>query len=195
MMRELSLASVAAEVTAWRKTKRHKTSALPKEIVDHIRELTKSHKIHHITEALQMSATTVVRALQRDQGLQKALINNKQEASTKIPKSYHAAEKLALCEEWKRSGMTAEQFCKTKGISKSVLYKWQHRHQANLPSQTNDKRKNWVLINQPESIESSEERVSIELTLPNQSIARIKTSRIEAINFFQELYHAITTVR
>ena len=43
-MRELSLANVAAEVTAWRKTKQHRTSILPKEIADHIRELAKSHK-------------------------------------------------------------------------------------------------------------------------------------------------------
>ena len=47
-MSELSLANVAAEVTAWRKTKQHRTSILPKEIADHIRELAKSHKTHHI---------------------------------------------------------------------------------------------------------------------------------------------------
>lgn len=194
-MRELSLADVAAEVTAWRKTKQHKTSALPKEIADHIIELAKSHKTHDIMKALQMSTTTVTRALQKAPGLQSTLLNNKQKTSSKMIKCYHAEEKLALCEEWKRSGITAEQFCKTKGISKSTLYKWQHRRQASSSSQTNEKRQNWLLINPPESTESPEERVSIELTLPNQAIARIQISRMEAINFFQELYHAIATVR
>ena len=54
---------------------------------------------------------------------------------------------------------------------------------------------NWVLVKPPEGSESPEKRVSIELTLANQSIARIKISRVEAVNFFQELYHAIATVR
>ena len=54
-MRELSLANVAAEVTAWRKTKQHRTSILPKEIADHIRELAKSHKTHHIAKVLGLA--------------------------------------------------------------------------------------------------------------------------------------------
>ena len=194
-MRELSLANVAAEVTAWRKTKQHRTSTLPKEIANHIRGLAKFHKPHHIAKALKMSATTVTKALQIDQAFEISPLNTKQKAPPKISKSYHLEEKLALCEEWKRSGMTAEQFCRTRGISKSVLYKWQHRRQASLPSQMNDKSQNWVLVKPPEGSESSEKPVSIELTLPNQSIARIKISRVEAVNFFQELYHAIATVR
>lgn len=194
-MSELSLANVAAEVTAWRKTKQHRTSILPKEIADHIRELAKSHKTHHIAKVLKMSATTVNKVLQIDQGFRASPLNRKHEAPSKIAKSYRAEEKLALCGEWKRSGMTAEQFCKTKGISKSVLYKWQHRRKSSQPSQMNAKSENWVLVRPPEGSESPEKRVSIELTLPNQSIARIKISRVEAVNFFQELYHAIATVR
>ncbi len=71
-MSELSLANVAAEVTAWRKTKQHRTSILPKEIADHIRELAKSHKTHHIAKVLKMSATTVNKVLQIDQGFRAA---------------------------------------------------------------------------------------------------------------------------
>jgi hypothetical protein len=71
------------------------------------------------------------------------------------------------------------------------LYKWR-----SLSSQSDDKAKNWVLVTPAQEPEPpSQTEVSIELTLPNQSIARLKVLRTEAVSFFQELYHAIAVIR
>ncbi len=183
----ISLASVAKKVVAWRKKKQHKTSILPTEIAAHIKELAKNHKRSHIAAALKMSGTTINKVLQLDHFSEMPSVNKKQRLS---PKNYSVEEKLALCEEWKRSGMGIEQFCKAKGISKSALYKWGRT----LSLQSQDKAKNWVLV-KPAQEPSSENEVLIELTLPNQSLARIKVVRTEAVSFFQELYYAIAAIR
>lgn len=188
MARELTLASVAQAIAAWRKTKQHRTSVLPSEIAAHIRELAKYHKRSHIAAALKMSGTTVNKVLKMDH-FEAPLVNKRQRASKK---GYRLEEKVALCEEWKRSGMGIEQFCKAKGISKSALYRWR----CTLTSQLNNKSKDWVLVKPAQESElSAQNEVLIELTLPNQCIASIKLSRTQAVSFFQELYHAIAAVR
>ena len=188
MTREISLASVAKEVVAWRKTKQHRTSILPTEIAAHIKELAKNHKRSHIAEALKMSGSTINKVLQINHFSSAPSVNKKQQLSLK---SYSLEEKLALCEEWKRSSIGIEQFCKSKGISKSALYKWRRT----LSPQSHDKTKNWVLVKPASEPSASNNEMLIELTLPNQSLARIKVLRMEAASFFQELYHAIAAIR
>src|SRR4051812_28813631 len=107
MKNELSLARVAKQVAAWRKTKQHRTSILPTEIAIHIQALAKKHKHSHIAAALKMSGTTIKKVLQM--GLFSKEVSVKKRRRPPL-KNYSSDEKGALCEEWKRCGMEVEQF-------------------------------------------------------------------------------------
>lgn len=189
MTNDLSLDSVAEEVAVWRTQKPHRGSRLPSEIAAHIQELAKKHTRSHIATGLKMSWASINKALKMQDYSQEPSVNKKRRLPSQ---SYSLENKLALCEEWKRSGMQLEQFCKAKGVSKSALYRWRSAL-APLP---NDKAKNWLLVKPTSQADSSLiNETLIELILPNQAIARIKLLRTEAVTFFQELYHAIAAIR
>lgn len=109
-----------------------------------------------------------------------------------LKKVFTVENKQALCQEWRQSGLSMRQFCSTKRISTSALYQWCR----NLYPKTNDVKKNWVPVkgiqNQEIKIEDS---VSIELSLPNQSVARVRVLKSDAISFLKEIYNAASTIR
>jgi len=49
-----------------------------------------------------------------------------------MAKNYTKEEQVALCAQWRESGVTQAEFCKKNGISKKSLYRWLYnKSQAN----------------------------------------------------------------
>ena len=181
MKRELPLEEVAKKVKIWRKSKKHRGEILPKEIADDIIKLAKLHKRYHIGKALKMSGST----------LNKILVGNFNSCK-KVRRNYSIEERMALCQEWQqqRPLISMEKFCETHNMSKSSFYRWYQR----LYLEGKDSRSNWVPLQaaQPTKVL---ETVTIEFPLPNQRVASLKLSKSQAVDFFQELYHASTVIR
>jgi transposase-like protein len=117
-------------------------------------------------------------------------------------KNYSLKKKQALFTEWKHSGLTVRRFAKIHNIASSSMYKWCKELSPQCDQKTEDKKEdnnkcNWLpVMSAPSSaIKSPNEPMLIELGLAQQLTARIKIQRTEAINFLQELYHAITVIR
>jgi len=184
MSTDLSLENIARDIEAWRKTKESRTSKVPNELVGAIKKLAKHHKINHIAKTLKMSWQTIDKILN---------VNSDplpKQVTSKPKKAYDTDEKLALCREWKQSGLGMIQFCKARKISKSTLYQWYRE----LYPKKQPKEESWIPVIAPQNQEIGEP-VSIELSLPNQLVARIKIGRTEAVSFFKDIYHAATIIR
>jgi hypothetical protein len=177
METELSLQEVAKKVENWRKTKKHRGEILPKEIADDIIDVAKLHKRSRIGKLLKMSGGT----------LNKILSGNFN-SSRKARKNYSIEERITLLKEWEHSGVSIEEFCSARNISKSSFYQW-HR-QLSLENS----RSNWAPLQAVQPTRALD-TVTIEFPLPNQKVASIKLSKSHAVDFFQELYHAITVIR
>ena len=112
----------------------------------------------------------------------------------KTKRVFTIQEKQALCKEWKQSRLSMREFSKLRKVAPSALYQWfrelypnQHQSKGNFVP---------VSANQTQKVIATEvETISIELSLPNQTIARIKVAKNEAIQFLQEIYHAASTIR
>lgn len=183
MEQELTLEAIAKRVEAWRKTKKYRAEKIPKDIADNIAALAKFYKRYHIAEALKMSGSTINTILKTHQSIKNC---------KNIKKLYSAEEKQKLCQEWQQSGLSMEQFCKLKNISKTALYQWR-KAQYITPASPNE---NWIpLIPQPCNETKVPASVAMELCLPNQWQARIILPRLEMIKFVQELAHATTVIR
>ena len=112
----------------------------------------------------------------------------------KPKKKISPAERLALCQEWKQSGLTTREFSKLRNISSSALYQWSNR----LSKKISNTEENWMPIKvvQTRKTEFREPiSVSIELSLPNQCVARVQLLRSEAVSFLQEMCHATAIIR
>ena len=186
MTTELSLENIAKDIEDWRNTKESRTSKVPDKLASAIKKLAKHHNINHIAKALKMSWQTIYKVLNANSDPLSKRIN------LKSKKVYDLDEKLALCQEWMQSGLGMTQFCKTRKISRSSLYQWSRE----LYPKKNPKKENWIPVIAPQHQEIEiGEPVSIELSLPNQLVARIKIGRSEAVSFFKEICHAATIIR
>lgn len=173
------LEEVAKKVEGWRSAKKYRGEALPQEIVDKIKELAKSHKRFHIAKAFKMSGSTLNKILDGNSPCKKG------------KRHFSAEERLALCQEWRRSGISLEKFCNTHKISRPTFYRWCH-HLYPEPKAFNAE---WMpVIAKPKQV-SPESTISIEIPLPNTAVARVKLLKSEAVDFLQEFYHAITALR
>jgi len=193
MPTEFSLEDVSAAIKIWRQTRKHSAEPLPEEIASHIRALAKHHTKSHIAAVLKMSGSAINKVLlvsNQSRGSFKITSRNK---SVKSPrKIYSLKEHQAFCADWKRSGMNMEQFCKNKDFSKSALYQW-CRH---LNPKKDNPEKSWVPVKAIQEREVGlDGTVLVELSLPNQSIVRIRISRSKVISFLQELSDATTVIR
>ena len=50
---------------------------------------------------------------------------------------YTLEHQKRLCEDWLKSGQSKRDFCKSKNISKSALYKWLDKYVEKLPTKAN----------------------------------------------------------
>jgi len=112
----------------------------------------------------------------------------------KAKRIFTIEEKQALCQDWKQSSLSMREFSKLRKVAPSALYQWCR----DLYPKKSYQDTSWVPVKglQNQEISTGESgSVSIELSLPNQSIVRIKVSKTEAISFLQEIYHAASIIR
>jgi hypothetical protein len=99
-------------------------------------------------------------------------------------------EKLALCKRWQASGLSQKAFCEQNGVAKSSLYKWHKKFCLNAESTL----PGFARLNTV-SEQSTQEKVSMELKLPNGAILQLSLSSNDVFALIQDLSHAATIVR
>lgn len=100
-------------------------------------------------------------------------------------------EKVALCKSWKESGLNKSQFCKKERIPLPTFCEWCNRVWPRADDKKNSKLIPVRIVNKREM----EQQVVVEVSLPNQSTAKISLPLSNLGNLIKELSNATTTLR
>ena len=98
-------------------------------------------------------------------------------------------QKLAYCAQWKESGLSKKAFCKEKNITMGSFHYWYHQLYMKKSSQWSP------VIKKSQPLSQMEERLQIEVALPNQVTLRLSILESHVVVFIQELSGAITIIR
>ena len=105
-----------------------------------------------------------------------------------------ATAKRNLYNEWSKSGLNTTEFCKTHGISKSALYKWNRE----FIRENSDPNFSPLEFDKKSLLESEKTAGMIQLTIAfSHSTMQIKLEIPEyrLTTFIQEIGYATTTIR
>ena len=103
-------------------------------------------------------------------------------------------EKVELCNRWKESGMERGAFCKQHGVAFATFYGWCEKIWPRS-NENNHSQLSPVRIVHPANESQGEDQLVLELSLPNQAVARIKLPLSSMSKLIQELCHATTIIR
>ena len=115
--------------------------------------------------------------------------------------------RVALCKEWKKSGLSANEFCRQKGLTHSTFHSWckklkESDAEINHPPsksmrysrQVNPER-NLEPIMLSNDTQDLLKQMLVEISLPNQILVKIFLSIPELKKLLGELCNAVTVVR
>lgn len=103
---------------------------------------------------------------------------------------FTAEERRNYYMAWKESGMSHIAFCKAKGISKSVLYKWIKKFKKE-----NNGRSFAPLILKKPLLSEQTDVIQLNMNFPNQIKLSIAMPEQRLVSFIQELSHATAIIR
>lgn len=113
-------------------------------------------------------------------------------ASKKPKRHFSEAEKKEFCLSWKHSGLRKSDFCRVNGISEGSFHGWYREFFQESQSVGNFS----PLIMHSSSMEEiDKEKVSLKMTLPNQTQLCVSLAEDRLISFIVELCHATTIIR
>jgi transposase-like protein len=103
-------------------------------------------------------------------------------------------EKVELCNRWQESGIGRRAFCKQHGVAFATFYGWCNKI---WPRSTKKKRSplSPVRIVNTTNETHEEGQLILELSFPNQAMARIKLPLSSMGKLIQELCYAATIIR
>ena len=116
-------------------------------------------------------------------------------------------ERVALCKEWKKTGLSANEFCRQKGLTHSTFHSWckklkESDTEINHPSSKNmrysrqvDVERNLEPIILSNDTQDLLKQIPVEIGLPNQILVKISLSIPELKKLLGELCNAATIVR
>lgn len=97
--------------------------------------------------------------------------------------------RIALCKEWKKSGLSANEFCRQKGLTHSTFHSW-----CKKLKESNAER-NLEPIMLSNDTQDLLKQIPVEIGLPNQILVKISLSIPELKKLLGELCDAVTVVR
>jgi hypothetical protein len=100
-------------------------------------------------------------------------------------------EKVELCKRWKESGLNKSKFCKKQGIALPTFCEWCNRV---WPGEDNKMKRKMIPV-RIVTKQETEQQVVVELSLPNQSTAKISLPLSSIGNLIKELCYATATIR
>ncbi len=127
-------------------------------------------------------------------------MSEEKNAANKLPKPTKirplTEEQKSICENWKASGISKQQFCYEHKLPTSTFYGWCAKLWSNNKPQ-HKKLFSPVIPIQPltkNKIKDKNEGI-IKITLPNQAIVKVILPLKELGNLLQELCYATTIIR
>lgn len=116
-----------------------------------------------------------------------------------VPKKKHYSQetKTAYCEDWRKSGLTQGEYCRSHGLSTASLRRWCLERESKermfdgfSPVMVKEAEEDTVY-----SKTSLPEKIALKLILRNGACLVIPMKEDNLITFIQELSHAITVIR
>lgn len=104
-------------------------------------------------------------------------------------------EKKLLCEQWKASGKSKQEFCKENDIPIASFFPWCNKLWPKLKKQEINLSPVKIVNKSSRSSDSQLTQTEIELHLGSGSIIRFKLPIKNLVTFIQELSHAVATIR
>lgn len=119
-------------------------------------------------------------------------IPSESSAKKKLKRHFSEAEKREFCLDWKNSGLRKSEFCRVNGLSESSFHGWYHDF-LQAPQSVGE---NFSPLVSSSFIEDTDrERISLKMTLPNQTQLCVSLPEDRLISFIVELCHATTVIR
>jgi len=103
-------------------------------------------------------------------------------------------EKVEFCKRWKESGMERGEFCKQHGLALATFYGWCEKVWPRTRKKNHSALSPVRIVNHINK-NQEEDQVILELSLPNQAMARIKLPLSSMSKLIQELCYATTITR
>jgi hypothetical protein len=103
-------------------------------------------------------------------------------------------EKVEICKRWKESGVERGEFCKKHNIALATFYGWCEKVWPRVDKVSHSPLSPVRIVNQVDEGQEDDQLV-LELSLPNQAMARIKFPLSSMSKLIQELCHATTIIR
>lgn len=104
-------------------------------------------------------------------------------------------EKIALCEQWKMSGVKKSHFCKQNKLAPSTFYGWCQKLWSSHKT-SNELCAVRVVGNKKQSVLPSQDMmINVELNFAGQVLMRVDLSEAQIKEMIKELSHATTVTR
>ena len=112
-------------------------------------------------------------------------------ASKKPKRHFSEAEKKQFCLSWKNSGLRKSEFCRVNELSEGSFHGWYREFfQESQPVG------NFSPLMPSSSVDKiDKEKISLKMTLPNQTQLCVSLPEDRLISFVVELCHATTIIR
>ena len=103
-------------------------------------------------------------------------------------------EKAELCKRWKESGIKKRVFCKQHGLALATFCGWCNQVWPRINKLSNSQLAPVRIVNNSNKTEENDQ-IELELSLPNQTMARMRLPLSSIGRVIQELCHAVTIIR
>jgi hypothetical protein len=103
-------------------------------------------------------------------------------------------EKAELCKRWKESGIERGEFCKQRGLALATFYGWCNQMWPRSNKKDHSQLTPVRIVNHTNETHEMGQLV-LELSLPNQAMARLKLPLSSIGKLIQELCYAATIIR
>ena len=119
-------------------------------------------------------------------------IPSESNAKKKSKRHFSEAEKREFCLSWKDSGLRKSEFCRVNGLSEGSFHGW-YREFFQVPQSAGERFS--PLVSSSFIEETDREKISLKMTLPNQTHLCASLPEDRLISFIVELCHATTVIR
>jgi transposase-like protein len=121
----------------------------------------------------------------------------KEIAKSRKTRTYTEQERKTLCEEWRKSELNRNAFCKKHGVPESTFYTWHSRY---FPSLTKKRAKiagstSFMPLIPVVKEQLTDNKAIIEITLPNRTVLNVNLTLSQLSQFIQEVSHAAAIIR
>lgn len=116
-------------------------------------------------------------------------ISSESIANKKSKRHFSEAEKREFCLSWKSSGLRKSEFCRVNGLSEGSFHGWYREFLQGSFG-------NFSPLMSSSSMEKVDlEKISLTMTLPNQTQLCVLLPEDRLISFIVEICHATTIIR